>query len=194
MWDVCDEDVDILCGLHDMKNNGLMLLSCLNIVIVCCMACSRSPAVRRWLLVDIFTALKHTYAQMWAYKNTVEYPQQHTPRSPHFRGLLALRRYESGEERCIACRLCEVTCPAVAITIESTVENEKRMATRFDIDAFKCIHCGLCQEACPVDAIVLTQQEHVVYDTRGDNILTKEVLLGFGDVYAPHQAACESEI
>jgi NADH-quinone oxidoreductase subunit I len=140
---------------------------------------------RRWLLSDVMQALGATWGQMFGPKNTVEFPEAQTPRSERFRGLLALRRYDSGAERCIACHLCEVTCPAVAITIESEVKDNHRYASRFDIDAFKCIHCGLCEDACPVDAIVLTNQEHVVYTQRGDNILSKDVLLGFGDVYAP---------
>ena len=172
------------CGIM-MKNNGLILLALGNILVVLGVYVSRWDALRRWLLLDVLRAMSATGKNMVLPKNTVEYPEEHTPRSERFRGLLALRRYENGVERCIACRLCEVTCPAVAITITSQVEGAKRTATRFDIDAFKCIHCGLCEEACPVDAIVLTSAEHIVYTKRGQNILTKEILLGFGDVYAP---------
>lgn len=117
-------------------------------------------------------------------KITVQYPEEKTPVSPRFRGMLALRRYENGEERCIACKLCEVVCPAVAITIEAEVRADGlRRTTRYDIDAFKCINCGLCEEVCPTDAIVLTAESDYHMENRGENILTKERLLAVGKLY-----------
>ncbi len=117
-------------------------------------------------------------------KITIQYPEEETPISPRFRGMLALRRYPNGEERCIACKLCEAVCPALAITIEAEPrEDGSRRTTKYDIDVFKCINCGFCEEACPVDAIVLTSEMHYHQENRGENILTKEKLLAIGDLY-----------
>lgn len=118
-------------------------------------------------------------------KITVQYPEEETPISPRFRGMLALRRYPNGEERCIACKLCEAVCPACAITIEAAprAEDGSRRTTRYDIDVFKCINCGFCEEACPVDAIVLTREMHYGIYERGENIFTKDKLLQIGDIY-----------
>lgn len=117
---------------------------------------------------------------------TIQYPEEKLPVSPRFRGLLALRRYPNGEERCIGCKLCEATCPALAITIETEPRKDStRRTTRFDIDMFKCIHCGLCEQACPVDSIVLTPEMHYVVSDRGQNILTKDKLLEIGRVVEP---------
>jgi len=114
----------------------------------------------------------------------VQYPEEETPISPRFRGMLALRRYPNGEERCIACKLCEAVCPACAITIEAEPrEDGSRRTTLYDIDVFKCINCGFCEEACPVDAIVLTSEMHYHFKERGENIMTKEKLLAIGDLY-----------
>ena len=117
-------------------------------------------------------------------KITIQYPEERTPQSPRFRGLHALRRYPNGEERCIACKLCESVCPALAITIESEMRDDgARKATRFDIDTFKCINCGLCEEACPVDSIVTVRDANYALWSRGQNILTKEKLLKIGEAY-----------
>ena len=111
-------------------------------------------------------------------KITVQYPEEKTPKSNRFRGLHALRRYPNGEERCIACKLCEAVCPALAITIEAEErEDGTRRTTRYDIDLFKCIYCGFCEEACPTDAIQLTPDfEYAEYD-RQNMVYEKEELL-----------------
>jgi NADH-quinone oxidoreductase subunit I len=115
-------------------------------------------------------------------KITVQYPEEKTPISPRFRGLHALRRYPNGEERCIACKLCEAVCPANAITIESEMRDDgTRRTTQYDIDLFKCIFCGFCEEACPVDAIVETQVYDYAFESREGSIITKERLLEVGE-------------
>ena len=106
------------------------------------------------MLSEMFKGMRVTGKHFFTRKSTVQYPEEKTPQSPRFRGLHALRRYPNGEERCIACKLCEAVCPALAITIESEQRADgSRRTTRYDIDMVKCIYCGLCQEACPVDAI-----------------------------------------
>ena len=117
-------------------------------------------------------------------KFTVQYPEEKTPQSNRFRGLHALRRYPNGEERCIACKLCEAVCPALAITIEAEERADgTRRTTRYDIDLFKCIYCGFCEESCPVDSIVETRNFEYTFENRGENIMTKEMLLEIGDKY-----------
>ena len=117
-------------------------------------------------------------------KKTLNYPFEKGPLSPRFRGEHALRRYPNGEERCIACKLCEAVCPAVCITIDSDVaQNGTRRTTRYDIDLFKCIYCGFCEEACPVDAIVLTRLHEYHMENRGENIMSKDKLLAVGERY-----------
>ena len=109
--------------------------------------------LRSFLLLELLSGLKLTGKYFFKKKITVQFPEEHTPISPRFRGLLALRRYPNGEERCIACKLCEAVCPALAITIDSDErEDGTRRTTRYDIDMFKCINCGLCEESCPVDS------------------------------------------
>jgi NADH-quinone oxidoreductase subunit I len=139
--------------------------------------------LRSFLLIDILKGLKLTGKFFFKKKITVQFPEEQTPLSPRFRGLLALRRYPNGEERCIACKLCEAVCPALAITIEAEPrEDGSRRTTRYDIDMFKCINCGLCEESCPVDSIVVTPVQHYHMDQRGQNIMTKEKLLALGDL------------
>lgn len=127
-------------------------------------------------------------------KFTVQYPEERAPQSPRFRGLHAQRRYPNGEERCIACKLCEVVCPALAITIESEQRDDgSRRTTRYDIDLTKCIFCGFCEEACPVDAIVETRIYEYHGEERGDLLMTKEKLLAVGDKYEAQIATDRAE-
>lgn len=146
--------------------------------------------VRSFLLIELLSGLKLTGKYFFKQKITVQFPEEKTPISPRFRGLLALRRYPNGEERCIACKLCEAVCPALAITIESEPrEDGSRRTTRYDIDMFKCINCGLCEESCPVDSIVVTPIHHYHISERGQNIMTKDKLLAVGDLMEQQLAA-----
>jgi len=136
------------------------------------------------LLKELFKGMSVTGRYMFARKITVQYPEEKTPQSFRFRGLHALRRYPNGEERCIACKLCEAVCPALAITIESDQRDDgSRRTTRYDIDLTKCIFCGFCEEACPVDAIVETRIFEYHGEKRGDLYYTKPMLLANGDRY-----------
>jgi len=141
-----------------------------------------SHYVKSFLLWELLKGLGVTGHYLFAKKFTVRYPEEKAPQSPRFRGLHALRCYPNGEERCIACKLCEAACPALAITIESALQQDgSRRTTRYDIDLTKCIFCGFCQEACPVDAIV----ESPIYEYHGkklgDLLMTKELLLAIGE-------------
>lgn len=139
---------------------------------------------KSFLLWELLKGMKVTGRYLFAPKITVQYPEEKTPLSPRFRGLHALRRYPNGEERCIACKLCEAVCPAMAITIESEErEDGTRRTTRYDIDMIKCIFCGFCEEACPVDAIVETRVLEYHGENRGDLTYTKEMLLAVGEHY-----------
>ncbi|MGE0373116.1 MAG: NADH-quinone oxidoreductase subunit NuoI [Gammaproteobacteria bacterium] len=145
---------------------------------------------KSFVLWELFRGLKLTGKYLFAKKITVQYPEEKTPQSPRFRGLHALRRYPNGEERCIACKLCEAVCPALAITIEAEPrEDGSRRTTRYDIDLFKCIYCGFCEEACPVDAIVETRVFEYHFEKRGENIMTKDKLLAIGDRFETQIAA-----
>src|SRR6056300_1716846 len=146
--------------------------------------------IRSLFLLELIKGLSVTGRYLFKRKITVQYPEEKTPQSQRFRGLHAQRRYANGEERCIACKLCEAVCPALAITIESDVSsNGTRRTTRYDIDLFKCIYCGFCEEACPVDAIVETRIHEYHMENRGENIMTKEKLLAVGDKYEAMIAA-----
>ncbi len=146
--------------------------------------------VRSFLLWELLMGLRLTGRYLFARKITVQYPEERAPQSPRFRGLHALRRYPNGEERCIACKLCEAVCPALAITIESAPrEDGTRRTTRYDIDLFKCIFCGFCEEACPVDSIVETRIYEYHFERRGEQIMTKDKLLAIGDRYEAQIAA-----
>ena len=135
-------------------------------------------------LSELRKGLGLTARQLFRRKITVQYPEEKTPQSRRFRGLHALRRYPNGEERCIACKLCEAVCPALAITIEAEErEDGTRRTTRYDIDLFKCIYCGFCEESCPVDSIVETRIFEYAFERRGEHIMTKDMLLAVGDQY-----------
>jgi NADH-quinone oxidoreductase subunit I len=146
--------------------------------------------VKTFVMTDLVQGLRVTLKNLFAKKVTVHYPEEKTPQSVRYRGLHALRRYANGQERCIACKLCEAVCPALAITIESDVGDDgTRRTTRYDIDLFKCIYCGFCEEACPVDAIVETRIHEYHMENRGENIMTKDKLLAVGDKYEAMIAA-----
>jgi len=145
---------------------------------------------KTWFLWELILGMSVTGKYFFGRKFTVQYPEEKTPMSPRFRGLHALRRYANGEERCIACKLCEAVCPALAITIESEQrEDGTRRTTRYDIDLFKCIYCGFCEEACPVDSIVETREFEYHFENRGEQIMTKDKLLAIGDKYEAQIAA-----
>jgi len=145
---------------------------------------------KTFFLWELQKGLRLTLKNLFVKKVTIQYPEEKTPQSPRFRGLHALRRYPNGEERCIACKLCEAVCPAAAITIESEVADDgTRRTTRYDIDLFKCIYCGFCEEACPVDAIVETRIFEYHMERRGENIMTKDKLLAIGDQHEAQIAA-----
>jgi len=148
---------------------------------------------RTFLLTELLRGLALTGRYVFQRKITVQFPEEKTPQSPRFRGLHALRRYPNGEERCIACKLCEAVCPALAITIESEVRADNtRRTTRYDIDLTKCIFCGFCEESCPVDSIVETHILEYHGEKRGDLYFTKEMLLAVGDRYEDQIAAARA--
>ncbi len=147
-----------------------------------------------FLLLELFKGLWLTGRYLFSPKITVQYPEEKTPMSPRFRGLHALRRYPNGEERCIACKLCEAVCPAMAITIESEQRADgTRRTTRYDIDLTKCIFCGFCEESCPVDSIVETHILEYHGEKRGDLYFTKDMLLAVGDRYEKDIAAAREK-
>jgi NADH-quinone oxidoreductase subunit I len=145
---------------------------------------------RGLFLVELLKGLGLTLRYMFRPRVTLAYPYERQAISPRFRGEHALRRYPNGEERCIACKLCEAVCPAQAITIEAEPRADgSRRTTRYDIDMTKCIYCGLCQEACPVDAIVEGPNLEFATQTREELFYDKEKLLANGDRWEPQLAA-----
>jgi NADH-quinone oxidoreductase subunit I len=145
------------------------------------------------MLGELVKGLMLTGRFLFSRKITVMYPEEKTPASPRFRGLHALRRYPNGEERCIACKLCEAVCPALAITIESEQRDDgTRRTTRYDIDLVKCIFCGFCEESCPVDSIVESHILEYHGESRGDLLYTKPMLLAIGDRYEAELAAARA--
>ena len=146
--------------------------------------------LKTFFLTELLGGLWVTWKKFWKPKFTINYPEEKTPQSPRFRGLHALRRYPNGEERCIACKLCEAVCPAQAITIESEPRDDgSRRTTRYDIDMLKCIYCGFCQEACPVDAIVEGPNFEYATETREELLYDKAKLLANGDKWERALAA-----
>ena len=155
-------------------------------------------AITRYLdslmLRELLKGLSVTFRYMFRPKYTVNYPAEKFPKSPRFRGLHALRRYPNGEERCIACKLCEAVSPALAITIDSEQRADgTRRTTRYDIDLFKCIFCGFCEESCPVDSIVETDILEYHFERRGENVVTKPQLLAIGDRFEKEIAAARAQ-
>ena len=143
-----------------------------------------------WFLTELLRGMGLTGKSFFRRKVTVQYPEEKTPLSPRFRGLHALRRYPNGEERCIACKLCEAVCPAMCITIESEERPDgTRRTTRYDIDLFKCIYCGFCEEACPTDAIVMTRFFEFHMEERDQAVIDKNGLLMHGDKFERQIAA-----
>src|SRR6267378_2023940 len=148
------------------------------------MSININATARSLLLSEFVSAFVLAMRYFFKPKPTLNYPFEKGPISPRFRGEHALRRYPNGEERCIACKLCEAVCPALAITIESEQRSDgTRRTTRYDIDLTKCIFCGLCEESCPVDSIVETRILEYHGEKRGDLYYTKEMLLAVGDRY-----------
>jgi NADH-quinone oxidoreductase subunit I len=149
--------------------------------------------LKSFVLLELFKGMALTGRYALSRKVTLQYPEEKTPLSPRFRGLHALRRYDNGEERCIACKLCEAICPAMAITIESAERDDgTRRTTRYDIDLAKCIFCGFCEESCPTDSIVETHILEYHGEKRGDLYYTKEMLLAIGDKFEPEIAAARA--
>ena len=146
--------------------------------------------IKNFFLYEIFVGMLLTLKYMFKTKVTINYPYEKGPLSPRFRGEHALRRYPNGEERCIACKLCESVCPAQAITIEAEARADgSRRTTRYDIDMTKCIYCGLCEESCPVDAIVEGPNFEFATETREELFYDKEKLLSNGDRWEEQIAA-----
>ncbi len=146
--------------------------------------------IKSLFLFELLKGMRVTGRYLFARKITVQYPEERAPMSPRFRGLHAQRRYPNGEERCIACKLCEAVCPACAITIEAEPrEDGSRRTTKYEIDLFKCIFCGFCEESCPVDAIVETRVYEYHFESRQGSVITKEELLANGDKFEEQIAA-----
>ncbi|KAH8146057.1 uncharacterized protein LAJ45_09979 [Morchella importuna] len=151
---------------------------------------SMDKAAKFFLMSEMVRGMYVVLEQFFRAPYTIMYPFEKGPISPRFRGEHALRRYPSGEERCIACKLCEAVCPALAITIEAEErEDGSRRTTRYDIDMTKCIYCGFCQESCPVDAIVESPNAEYATETREELLYNKEKLLANGDKWEPELAA-----
>ena len=147
------------------------------------------------LLIELVQGMGVTLKYLFKPKYTMQYPMEHIPKSNRFRGLHALRRYDNGEERCIACKLCEAVCPALAITIDCGPREAdgQRRTTRYDIDLFKCIFCGFCEESCPVDSIVLTHIHEYHFEHHEESVVNKQQLLAIGDRFEKQIAAAREQ-
>ena len=153
------------------------------------MATTLDRTARSFLLTELLSGMWTTLKFFFRPKATINYPYEKAALSPRFRGEHALRRYPNGEERCIACKLCEAVCPALCITIDAEPrEDGSRRTTRYDIDMTKCIYCGLCEEACPVDAIVEGPNFEFSVETREELLYDKARLLANGDRWEPEIA------
>ncbi len=149
-----------------------------------------AKALKSLFLIELLRGMRLTGKRLFSPKVTVQYPDEKTPQSHRFRGLHAQRRYANGEERCIACKLCEVVCPALAITIEAEPrEDGSRRTTRYEIDLFKCIYCGFCEESCPVDSIVETRHFEFCMENNSERVIDKQRLLEMGDRFEAQIAA-----
>ncbi len=149
---------------------------------------------KTFTLAELRRGMLVTGRRLFSRKITLMYPREKTPKSPRFRGLHALRRYANGEERCIACKLCEAVCPALAITIDSEERADgSRRTTRYDIDLFKCVYCGFCEEACPVDAIVMTDIHEFHMEENAQRLIDKRGLLKIGEKYEREIAAARAK-
>jgi NADH-quinone oxidoreductase subunit I len=155
---------------------------------------SLTHSIKSLFLLELFKGLGVTGRYFFRPKFTVQYPEEKAPVSPRFRGLHALRRYPNGEERCIACKLCEAVCPALAITIEAEPrEDGSRRTSKYEIDLFKCIYCGFCEESCPVDSIVLSRIYEYSMEQNSERVIDKQRLLAIGEQYEAQLAADRAE-
>ncbi|MFH4353998.1 MAG: NADH-quinone oxidoreductase subunit NuoI [Neisseriaceae bacterium] len=149
---------------------------------------------RTFALTELLYGMWVTLKAFFTKKETVMFPEESIPQSVRFRGLHAQMRYDDGEERCIACKLCEAVCPAMAITIDvKEADDGTRRTSTYDIDLTKCIFCGFCEEACPVDAIVETPILQYHGEKKGDLYYTKAMLLAVGDRYEPQIKRCKEQ-